>query len=86
MGMIKPSLPTLPTLPTYLTYLTYHTYHTYLTYLTSLQFCLKHRAKDYVFDCREGGGGFMDPITMKTPNPKCRCYWCLIEYIDWRYS
>jgi hypothetical protein len=22
----------------------------------------------------------------KTPNPKCRLYWCLIEFIDWRYS
>ncbi len=24
--------------------------------------------------------------TIKTPNPKCRLYWCLIEFIDWRYS
>jgi hypothetical protein len=23
---------------------------------------------------------------MKTPNPKCRLYWCLIEFIDWRFS
>ncbi len=22
-------------------------------------------------------------ITRKTPNPKCRLYWCLIEFIDW---
>ncbi len=22
----------------------------------------------------------------KTQNPKCRLYWCLIEFIDWRYS
>ncbi len=29
---------------------------------------------------------FMDQITIKTPNPKCRFYWCLIEFIDWRYS
>ncbi len=28
----------------------------------------------------------MDQITIKTPNPKCRVYWCLIEFIDWRYS
>ena len=28
----------------------------------------------------------MDKITKKTPNLKCRLYWCLIEYIDWRYS
>jgi hypothetical protein len=28
----------------------------------------------------------MDQITMKTPNPKCRFYWCLIDFIDWRYS
>ncbi len=28
----------------------------------------------------------MDQITIKTPNPKCRLYWGLIEFIDWRYS
>ncbi len=28
----------------------------------------------------------MDQITIKTPNPKCRLYWCSIEFIDWRYS
>ncbi len=28
----------------------------------------------------------MDQITIKTPNPKCRLYWCLIGFIDWRYS
>jgi hypothetical protein len=28
----------------------------------------------------------MDKITLKTPNPKCRLYWCLIEFRDWRYS
>ncbi len=28
----------------------------------------------------------IDEITIKTPNPKCRLYWCLIEFIDWRYS
>jgi hypothetical protein len=26
----------------------------------------------------------MDQITIKTPNPKCRLYWCLIEFIEWR--
>jgi hypothetical protein len=25
-------------------------------------------------------------ITIKTSKPKCRLYWCLIEFIDWRYS
>ncbi len=25
-------------------------------------------------------------VTIKTQNPKCRHYWCLIEFIDWRYS
>ncbi len=25
----------------------------------------------------------MDQINIKTPNPKCRLYWCLIEFIDW---
>jgi hypothetical protein len=24
----------------------------------------------------------MEQITIKTPNPKCRPYWCLIEFID----
>ncbi len=24
--------------------------------------------------------------TPKTPNPKCRLYWCFIEFIDWRYN
>jgi hypothetical protein len=28
----------------------------------------------------------IDQLTIKTPNPKCRLYWCLIEFIDWRYS
>ncbi len=28
----------------------------------------------------------MDQITIKTPTPKCRLDWCLIEFIDWRYS
>ncbi len=28
----------------------------------------------------------MDEETIKTQNPKCRLYWCLIEFIDWRYS
>ncbi len=25
-------------------------------------------------------------VYRKTPNPKCRLYWCLLEFIDWRYS
>jgi len=28
----------------------------------------------------------MDEITIKTPNHKCRLYWCFIEFIDSRYS
>jgi hypothetical protein len=28
----------------------------------------------------------MGQIIIKTPNPKCRLYWCLIEFIDWIYS
>ncbi len=28
----------------------------------------------------------MDQISTKTPNPKCRLYLCLIEFIDWRNS
>jgi hypothetical protein len=30
--------------------------------------------------------GTMEQISIKTPNPKCRIFWCLIEFIDWRYS
>jgi hypothetical protein len=25
-------------------------------------------------------------INYEDPDPKCRLYWCLIEFIDWRYS
>ncbi len=25
----------------------------------------------------------MDKISIKTPKPKCRLYWCFIELIDW---
>ncbi len=28
----------------------------------------------------------MDEITIKTTNPKCRLYWCLIDFTDLRYS
>ncbi len=28
----------------------------------------------------------MDEGTTKTQSHKCRLYWCLIEFIDWRYS
>ncbi len=28
----------------------------------------------------------MDQISIKTPNPNCPLYWCLIKFIDWRYS
>jgi hypothetical protein len=28
----------------------------------------------------------MDQISIKTPNHKCRLYWCSIEFIDWRHS
>ncbi len=28
----------------------------------------------------------MDQISKKRPNPECCLYWCLIEFIDWRYS
>jgi hypothetical protein len=31
-------------------------------------------------------GKSTDQITIKTPNSKCLLYWCLIEFIDWRYS
>jgi hypothetical protein len=27
----------------------------------------------------------MDQISIKTPNPKCRLHWCLVEFIDWRW-
>ncbi len=29
---------------------------------------------------------YMDQISIKTPNPKCRLYWRLIDFIDWRFS
>jgi hypothetical protein len=29
---------------------------------------------------------YMDQISIKTPNPKCRLYWRFIDFIDWRYS
>jgi hypothetical protein len=28
----------------------------------------------------------MNQIYIKTPKSECRPYWCLIEFIDWRYS
>jgi hypothetical protein len=28
----------------------------------------------------------IDQITIKTTNHECRLYWCLTEFIDWRYS
>ncbi len=31
-------------------------------------------------------GTSMGQVNIKTPNPKCRLYWCLIELIDLRYS
>ncbi len=31
-------------------------------------------------------GATMDQITIKTPNPKCRLYWCLIGFTDWSHS
>ncbi len=31
-------------------------------------------------------GSYMDFLTIKTPNPKWRLYWFLIEFLDWRFS
>jgi hypothetical protein len=31
-----------------------------------------------------GRGRNMDKITIKTPNPKCYLYWCLIEFVECR--
>ena len=28
----------------------------------------------------------MNQLSIKTPSPKRHLYWCLIEFIDWRYS
>jgi hypothetical protein len=33
-----------------------------------------------------GYGKCMEEGTIKTPCPKCRLYWCLVEFIDWRQS
>ncbi len=30
--------------------------------------------------------GGVDQIYIKIPNPKWRLYWCLLEFLDWRYS
>ncbi len=38
------------------------------------------------FNRRDQRDPIMDEGTIKTPNPKCRLYWCFIELIDWRYS
>ncbi len=38
--------------------------------------------KEYIIPSVRG----MDQIYLKTPNPKCRLYWCFIEFIDRRYS
>jgi hypothetical protein len=27
----------------------------------------------------------VDKITIKTPTPICRLYWCFVEFIEWRY-
>jgi hypothetical protein len=36
--------------------------------------------------CREKRDKPWTKYLYKTPNPKCRLYWCLIEFRDWRYS
>ncbi len=33
----------------------------------------------------EKGGGVHGLINYKDTKIKCRLYWCLIEFIDWRY-
>ncbi len=42
-----------------------------LTYISSWRWCITL---------------VMDQKSIKTPNPKCRLYWFLIELIDWRCS
>jgi len=34
----------------------------------------------------QGNASGNDQITIKTPNPKCRLYWCLIEFIDCHFG
>jgi hypothetical protein len=49
-----------------------------------LQYRAKTRSKSsqqHLAVCTTDGS-----IYMKTQNPKCRLYWCFIEFIDWRYS
>jgi hypothetical protein len=31
-------------------------------------------------------GFFHGLIIYKDTKPKCRLYWCLIQFVDWRYS
>ncbi len=48
----------------------------------------------FIIQIQQDSAGFqttvqiiMDQISrLKTPNPKCRLYWCLLEFKDWRYS
>ncbi len=42
---------------------------------------LQNREICQKFICKTHG-----PKTVKTSNLKCRLYWCLIEFIDWRHS
>ncbi len=39
----------------------------------------------YVHEINKNIFESMDQISIKTPNPKCRLYWCLIEFVDWKY-
>jgi hypothetical protein len=46
------------------------------------QHCFRHRESWAMVEEALHCG--MDQISIKTPNPKCRLYCCIIEFIDWR--
>jgi hypothetical protein len=55
--------------------------------------CLQNTAHQLLSQCRQRSTRLIpivstmhELINYKDTRPKCRLYWCLIEFIDWRYS
>jgi hypothetical protein len=46
----------------------------------------ENRSPDLIWFKDEITVEYFVEIRKKTPNPKCRLYRCLIEFVDWRYS
>jgi hypothetical protein len=53
-----------------------------------LKFCRGTFPFRQLVNGNEKGWGLpnIDQISIKTPKPKFLLYWCLIDFIDWRYS